>query len=116
MLVDDEQALRNVGAALLKSMGFTALTAQDGREALEIFSERGREIDVIMLDLIMPVMGGIDTYHELRKTDMTIPIVICSGYGVESVAHVINNDQHAGFVHKPYKPEELRDVIVSMMG
>jgi len=116
LLVDDEQALRNVGAALLKSMGIKALTAQDGREALEIFREHGREIDVIMLDLIMPVMGGIDTYHELRKTDMTIPIVICSGYGVESVAHVINNDQHAGFVHKPYKPEELRDVMAKMMG
>lgn len=116
LLVDDEQALRNVGAALLKSMGFTVLTAQDGCEACEIFCERGRKIDVIMLDLIMPVMGGIDTYHELRKTDTTIPIVICSGYGVESVAHVIDNDQYAGFVHKPYKPDELRNVIVRLMG
>ena len=115
LLVDDEQALRNVGADLLEAMGFTVLTAQDGREACDIFYEHGREIDVIMLDLIMPVMGGIDTYHELRKTNMSIPIVICSGYGVESVAHVINNDQHAGFVHKPYKPEELRNMIVKMM-
>ncbi|MDD5285214.1 MAG: response regulator [Desulfuromonadaceae bacterium] len=116
LLVDDEQALRNVGAALLNSMGFRALTAQDGREALEIFFERGREIDVVMLDLLMPLMGGIDTYHELRKTDTNIPILICSGYELESVAHVINNDQYAGFVPKPYKPDELQNVIVKMMG
>ncbi|MEI6208462.1 MAG: PAS domain S-box protein [Desulfuromonadales bacterium] len=117
LLVDDELELQNIGATVLKSMGFKALTARDGCEALEIFCEHRRgDIDLILLDLIMPVMGGMDTYHELRKTDTTIPIVICSGYGVESVTHVINNDQHAGFVHKPYKPDELRNVIVSMMG
>jgi DNA-binding NtrC family response regulator len=61
-------------------------------------------------------MGDIEAYQELRKISPTVPIIICSGYGVESVEDVIRNDPYAGFVHKPYKPEELRGVMVRMMG
>jgi PAS domain S-box-containing protein len=115
LLVEDEEALRVMGKALLEAMGFSAMTAQNGREALELYHEQRGGIDVILLDLIMPVMGGIEAYKELRKVDAAIPIIICSGYGVESVEHVIKNDEHAGFVHKPYKPDELRNVIMKMM-
>ena len=114
LLVEDEQHLRDMGTALLEAMGFSAVTAQHGREALEIYRKRSDEIDVVLLDLIMPVMGGIETYTELRKTDSTLPIIICSGYGIETVADVIENDPHAGFVHKPYKPQQLRETLVKM--
>ncbi len=116
LLVDDEQTLRDMGTALLDAMGFTALTAQHGTEALEIYRERGSEIDVVLLDLIMPVMGGIETYHELRKIDQNLPIIICSGYSVESVENIIETDQHACFVHKPYKPDQLRISMMQMKG
>ncbi|MEI6703903.1 MAG: response regulator, partial [Deltaproteobacteria bacterium] len=116
LLVDDERMLRNMAAAILESMGFYALTAQDGVEALEIFRERGSEINMILLDLIMPQMGGIETYHELRKIAATIPIIICSGYSVDEVSDVIAHDEYAGFVQKPYKPEQLRAAMVRMMG
>ncbi|MEI6705423.1 MAG: ATP-binding protein, partial [Deltaproteobacteria bacterium] len=116
LLVEDEETLRNMGIILLEAMGFSAVTAQNGREALEIYRERFSEINLILLDLIMPVMGGIETYHELRKLTPSLPILISSGYSVESVEGIINNDEYAGFVHKPYKPEELRAVMVKMMG
>jgi PAS domain S-box-containing protein len=116
LLVDDEEILRKMGTDLLGALGFSTITAQHGREALEIYRDRGCEIDVILLDLIMPVMGGIEAYHVLRKIDPTVPIVICSGYAAESVLGVIHNDERAGFVQKPYKPEELRDVIVRVKG
>ena len=116
MLVDDEEMLRNMGESLLEALGFSPVTAQNGREALEIYRNRGSEIDLILLDLIMPEMGGIEAYHELRAISRNLPIIICSGYGVESVSDVIENDPHAGFVHKPYKPAELRDVVRRMIG
>ena len=100
---------------MLNAMGFSAMTASNGSEALEIYRKRGNEIDVILLDLIMPVIGGVEAYHELRKISPTVPVIICAGYGVDSVEEVLKNDPHAGFVHKPYKPEELRDVVVRMM-
>ena len=115
LLVEDEEILRTMGKELLDAMGFTAITASNGREALHIYRERGGEIDAILLDLIMPVIGGIEAYHELRTISPTVPIIICSGYGVELVEGVIARDQHAGFVHKPYKPGDLRNVIVKMM-
>ncbi len=114
LLIDDELTLRDMGIEVLNSMGFSVLTAEHGREALEIFNKRSSEIDIIILDLIMPVMGGIEAYHELRKIAPTIPVIICSGYGVNSVEEIIQNDQHTRFVHKPYNPVELRDTILRM--
>ena len=105
-----------MGKELLDAYGFTAMTASNGSEALEIYRKNGSEIDVILLDLIMPMMGGIEAYHELRKINPSVPIIICSGYGVESVEDVIKNDPHAGFVHKPYKPNELREVVSGFVG
>jgi PAS domain S-box-containing protein len=116
LLVDDEQELRNIGTSLLKNMGFAVLTASNGQEALEIFKECEVEIDVVMLDLIMPVMGGVETYNNLRTIKPTLPIIICSGYGAEAVEDVINNDTHACFVHKPYNPEQLRKAMDTFHG
>ena len=116
LLVEDEETLRVMGKTMLDAMGFSAMTASNGSEALEIYRERVREIDVILMDLIMPVMGGVEAYHELRNISGTVPIIICSGYSVESVEDVIRNDPYAEFVHKPYKPNELRDVMVGMIG
>jgi CheY-like chemotaxis protein len=114
LLVEDEKTLRTMGSTLLETMGFSVLTAQHGCEALDICREHLNEIDVILLDLIMPVMGGLETYRALRSIAPALPIIICSGYGVELVDDVIKNDRHAGFMHKPYKPEELRRVIMEM--
>jgi CheY-like chemotaxis protein len=115
LLVEDEELLRTMGEELLVALGFTAMTAANGREALQIYRELTGEIDAILLDLIMPVMGGIETYHQLRTISSTIPIIICSGYGVESVEDVIVQHQYTGFLHKPYKPRELRDTIARMI-
>lgn len=115
LLVEDEQPLRIMGSALLEALGFTAIIAQHGREALEIYNESGCKIDLILLDLIMPVMGGIDTYKELRKINPDVPVIFCSGYSVESVSVIIDNDKNACFAHKPYKPDELRHLMLRMI-
>ncbi len=115
LLVDDEEALRTIGSSLLNAMGFSTLSAANGIEALELYMVRRDEIDLVMLDLIMPKMGGTEAYHELRKTAPVVPIIICSGYGAEAVEDVIANDIHVRFVIKPYKPLELRDLMVEMI-
>ncbi|MDD2899115.1 MAG: PAS domain S-box protein [Desulfuromonadaceae bacterium] len=114
LLVEDEQALLDIGTILLTSLGFNVLTAENGREAIEMYQERGCDISAVILDLVMPKMGGIDAYHELRKMAPALPIIICSGYDIESVENIINNDQYAEFEKKPYKPKQLRDVIMRM--
>jgi len=111
LLVEDEEALRKVGSALLGAMGYSVVTACNGREALQIFRERGIEIDMILLDMIMPEMGGIDTYHELRKIDPLVPIVICSGYGVDGILNNIDADKNLDSISKPYRPDQLQSIF-----
>jgi PAS domain S-box-containing protein len=111
LLVDDDETLRNLGVILLELLGFSVITAQHGREALEVYRERSSEIDAILIDQMMPVMGGIEAYHELRKVAPTLPITICSGYEFESVAEVIGSDGYTSFIHKPYKLDQLRNVM-----
>jgi CheY-like chemotaxis protein len=67
------------------------------------------------MDLIMPEMGGIETYHELRKTAPAIPIIICSGYDQDEISSTINDDEHAGFMQKPYKPDQLRNMLTKFL-
>lgn len=115
LLVEDEEVLRMMGIELLGAMGFSVLTASDGGKALDIYRERGGEINVILLDMIMPVMGGIEAYHELRVINPKVPIIICSGYGVDTVETIIDSDPYAGFLHKPYNPADLKNLLIRMI-
>ncbi len=116
LLVDDEDTLLVMETTLLKALGFTVITATNGSEALELYKSRAGEIDLVMLDMIMPEMGGIEAYHEIRKIDREVPIIICSGYGAESVTDVIKSDGNAGFFRKPYNPSELRRLLIEKIG
>jgi len=107
LLVDDEVTIRDMGRPLLETLGFSTITAANGREALELYKEHGGEIDLIMLDLIMPEMGGIEAYRELRKINHTVPILICSGYNAKSAAVATRADDNTFFLNKPYNPAEL---------
>ena len=91
-------------------------TADNGREAMKIFRQQGSGIDVVMLDFIMTEMDGLEVYRELRTLSEKLPVIICSGYGAEEIAEVIKNDGYAGFILKPYKPGELRDVLMKLRG
>ena len=115
LLVDDEEGLRIIGSALLNAMGFSTITASNGREALEIFRLRGSEIDLILLDMIMPEMGGQEAYRLLREVSLVVPIVFCSGYNVGKISGIVERDGYVDVVHKPYKPDQLREVLLKFM-
>ena len=115
LLVDDEKELRVLGPIRLKAIGFSALTAANGLEALEIYRERGDEIGLVLLDLLMPEMDGIETYQRLREISRTIPIVFCSGCNIEEIPSGILDDEHSNFLKKPYKPDQLRNVLLEML-
>lgn len=115
LLVDDEESLRTIGMALLNAIDYEVITAANGREAVEIFRQRGDSIDLVMLDLIMPEMGGLEAYHKLRQISATVPVVICSGYGAGEVADAIRDDQQARFAQKPYTPKDLKKLFQELI-
>jgi len=115
LLVDDEEDLRIIGPIRLKALGYSAITAANGLEALRIYREQGSGIDLILLDLLMPEMDGVETYYRLRELSKTIPIVFCSGCSIEELSADILDDEHTGFLKKPYKPDQLRNAVNSVL-
>jgi two-component system cell cycle sensor histidine kinase/response regulator CckA len=108
LLVDDEPMVRDLGSEILRSYGYQVVEAADGVEALEIFRQKGSEIDLVILDLLMPRLSGKETFERLRQLDATAKILICSGYGSrEPDSTLLEGDRQTPVVHKPFKPEEL---------
>lgn len=115
LLVDDEKALQTIGAAQLQSLGFSVLAACNGREALEVYKAHESSIDLVLMDLIMPVMGGLETYHALRKMNRHLPVVICSGHGIDNFAPSVAHDSRAGILVKPYTSNQLQGILSALL-
>lgn len=116
LLVDDDSAVRQVGAQMLDGLGFKVLTAADGREGLEVFREHDGKIDCVILDLTMPEMGGEEVFHELRRLRSDLCVILSSGYNEEDVTQRFVGQGLAGFVQKPYTSAKLRLTLNSVLG
>jgi two-component system, cell cycle sensor histidine kinase and response regulator CckA len=107
LIVDDEDFVRELGERILSKYGYTVLVAGDGKEALSLYGSRKDRIDLVILDLIMPTMGGKDCLKELLKINPRARVLIASGY----IADASRNDYvelgAKGFVPKPFKIKEL---------
>jgi signal transduction histidine kinase/CheY-like chemotaxis protein len=111
LVVDDETMIRRSTGRLLKALGYQVLEAAHGREALEVFArERGR-IVAVLLDLVMPVMDGPETFRRLREAEPALRIVLCSGYSAEGDARELLRAGAAGFLQKPFQEEQLREAL-----
>ena len=97
---------------MLETEGFQVLTAPDGPEALKIFRNRFDEIDLVLLDMTMPKMGGDEVFSEMKNIRGDIPVILSSGYD-ESIATgpfesgLFAHDGLAGFIQKPYSAADL---------
>lgn len=115
LVVDDEPMVRFVMTTVLSATGFTVLEAEDGEEALEIFSRHGEDIRAVLLDLSMPRMDGEETFVELRRMSPAVPIVLLSGYNEKDSVNRFPAEALAGFLGKPFKPvalvEKVREVL-----
>jgi two-component system cell cycle sensor histidine kinase/response regulator CckA len=116
LLVDDEPMVRELGTEILRGYGYQVVEASDGLEALEIFNYKRAEIDLVILDLLMPKLSGKETLERLRQLDSSLKILICSGYGSrEPDSKLLHGDRQTPLVHKPFKPEELVYAVRKML-
>jgi signal transduction histidine kinase/CheY-like chemotaxis protein len=113
LVVDDEADVRRIVARMLVHLGMDVLEAGDGDQALRVLSDSaGRGIDVVLLDLMMPIRSGRATLAEMRARGITTPVIIASGYSPESVER---EDGVSAFVQKPFRLEDLRSAITSVL-
>ncbi|MCX5833583.1 MAG: response regulator [Deltaproteobacteria bacterium] len=116
LLVDDEDSMLEVGQELLKTMGYHVYTARDGSEALEIYDRSKGEIDIVLLDMIMPKMGGGEAFDQMKKINPAVKVLLLSGYSIDGEAAKILDRGCSGFIQKPFNMEELSKTIESIMG
>ncbi len=110
LLVDDEETIRGVGTEMLKEFGFTIITANDGKEAIEIFKTTS-DISFVILDLTMPHMDGEQCFSELRQLDSGVKVIMSSGFSEHEITRKFAGKGLAGFIQKPYTLSVLKDAI-----
>jgi CheY-like chemotaxis protein len=111
LLVEDEEMLRSMAAAMIEHLGYSVLEAKDGIEALDLFCQRRDEISLVISDLTMPGMDGWETLTAVRRLAPDIPVILASGY---DKAHVMAGDHPElpqVFLQKPYRLQDLGDAI-----
>jgi len=111
LVVDDESGVRTSTKLLLEQLGFEALVANGGHEAIEIVKERGTHIDAVMLDRTMPRLDGVQTMKALRAIDASLPIVLTSGQSEMSVVA----ERPDAVLAKPYSTSELLATLRRVM-
>ena len=107
LLVDDEAMILTVAQKMLEKLGYRVLTARSGKEAIDLYEEKREEIDLVILDMIMPGMGGGKTFDRLKAIDRNVKILLSSGYSINGQAHEILNRGCQGFIQKPFDMEEF---------
>ncbi|MBA7551511.1 Sensor kinase CckA [subsurface metagenome] len=111
LLVDDEDIIINVGSQMLKKLGYEILTAGNGKEAIELYRANKDRVDMVILDIIMPDMGGGEAYDKLKRINPGIKVLLSSGYSIEGRATEILEQGCNGFIQKPFNMEQLSQKI-----
>jgi CheY-like chemotaxis protein len=115
LLVDDEQRILDVGRTICKALGYTVFTAASGRDALKIYAKKKNDINVVVLDMIMPGMDGLDVFIALKKINPDIKVLLSTGYAIDENAQEMLRQGCKGYILKPYSmldfSHKLREVL-----
>jgi len=115
LFIDDEDMILQVGSQMLNALGYTVLTSASGSEGVEILREQKEQVDLVILDMVMPDMSGMETFDALRKIDPEIKVLLSSGYSAEGPATEIMKKGCNGFIQKPFNISELSSKINTVL-
>jgi CheY-like chemotaxis protein len=116
LLVDDEQAILAILKTIFIKLGYSVFTANNGQEAVELFEQIYDDIDLVLLDLTMPVMNGIEALAKLREIDPAVRVIMFSGYDKSEMERVPDVEGVEAFIEKPQLIDELNQQIVDLFG
>jgi CheY-like chemotaxis protein len=115
LLVDDEKIVLDVGVKMLETLGYTVLGADGGREAVDIYKENADEIDMVVIDMIMPLMGGGEAYDRMKEINPKVKVLLSSGYSIDGRATEILNRGCDGFIQKPFGMKNLSQKLQEIL-
>jgi len=115
LIADDEEAIRSVAKHMIQKLGFEILTAENGREAIEVFSQHADKIVGVLLDLTMPHKDGAEVYQAIKQLNPDINVILSSGYNEQDATQKFIGKGLAGFIQKPYGSADLLKKIIEVM-
>ncbi|MCP4724493.1 MAG: response regulator, partial [bacterium] len=115
LLADDEKDIRSLVEMMLESMDYSVILAKDGMEAVKIYEREKDNIDLVILDMIMPNMSGKEAYIIIKKIDPTVKVLFSSGYNNSSQAIEIIDDSGMGFLQKPFNRHKLSEIVAAIL-
>jgi len=115
LLIDDEEMIIKVGEELLRELGYEVMTARSGQEAIGLYRDNADKIDLVIMDMIMPGMGGGETFDRLKEINPDIRVLLSSGYSINGQASQILERGCDGFIQKPFNLIQLSDKIHSII-
>lgn len=115
LLAEDEEILRELTIEALEPAGYRVIAVEDGLRALELYEALGSEISIVVMDLNMPRMGGLEAFRRIRKLDPSVKVILCSGFAEEEISELGNEIVPDGFLHKPYRLRELVRMVGNLL-
>jgi len=115
LMVDDDEMIRAMSRRVLETLGYRVLLAENGAEALDVYTTHVGAVDLVILDLAMPVMNGFDCFHRLKEIDPGVRILLSSGYAMESKTRELLAEGARGFLKKPYDQDEFGHAIMEAL-
>ena len=111
LVAEDEVALRRIAERLLTGLGYEVLTAADGCEAIAMYSRHRERIDLLLLDIVMPGMGGVDVYSRVRATGSDVPVLFVTGYSADVAPSDLGSETGCRVLYKPYDLDALANTV-----
>ncbi len=115
LLIDDEKMILDVGLELLEELGYTVLSAMSGQEAIDVFQKDQDNIDLVIMDMIMPGMGGGEAFDRLKEINPEVKVLLSSGYSINGQATKIIRRGCDGFIQKPFNMNQLAEKIQKIL-
>ncbi len=116
LLVDDEDSVRMVASRMLQELGYQVMLAPSGPRALEIYRQERERIDLVILDMLMPGMGGAETFQKLQGVDPGVQVLLSSGYSLDGETQQVMAAGARGFIQKPYRLAVLSHKVAEILG
>ena len=115
LLVEDEEILRILFSDMLSTCGIKCFEAKNGRHAVEMYQQLWPQIDIVILDMIMPEMDGPDAFRAMKKINPDIRAMLATGFSLNNEIQAVLDEGVMGFIHKPFMKNELIEKIIEVM-
>ena len=111
LVIDDEDLVRDMVTERLDFLGYKSITAVDGQHGAEVYKDRLNEIDLVILDFMMPRMNGVEAFSKLLEIDQDVKVILSTGYTEDTVSAMFGDRKPASILHKPYRIEILKQEL-----